>query len=136
MIPELHLRRGSARIDAWSEGTNVVRMQGVMREENVGAWLLPMVSEIHKAALREGFGEVVLDIRVLEYANAALWRCLVHWVKLVCQEQRKVYKLRVLCDCTRSWQQIGVPSLRPFSLDASGDERLILESEPPLADLS
>ncbi len=135
MIRELHLLRGTARVDAWSHGSNVVRMQGVMREENVGVWLLPMVSEIHNAALREGLREVVLDIRVLEYANAALWRCLVHWVKLVRQE-RRAYKLRVLCDSTRSWQQIGVPSLRTFCLGAGGDERLILETEGPPTDPS
>jgi hypothetical protein len=126
MLDERRVAQRAAQVEVWPAASNIVRMSGVMRESNISLWLLPLIDQIHSKALQSGFEEVVLDIRALEYANAALWRCLVHWVKRVCQSATVTYKLRILSDPSRSWQQIGVPTLRAFSLDTSGTERLIL----------
>ena len=125
------VKRGSARIEVWLHNSNLIRIEGVMREMGVGDWMLPLIDEIHTTARVERLAEVVLDIRDLEYANAAVWRCLVHWVKRVRQQDDAAYKLRVVSNPGCSWQRIGVPSLRAFSMDGSGAERLILESSGP-----
>jgi hypothetical protein len=126
LAPRL-VERGSARIDVWAEARNVVRIHGVMREPAVGDWLLPLIDEIHGTARAEHLQEIVLDIQELEYANAAVWRCLVHWVRRVRQQGAAPYSLRIVSNPECSWQRIGVPSLRPFSLDTNGAPRLILE---------
>jgi hypothetical protein len=121
----------TAHVEVWAGATNTVRMVGVMREANIATWLLPLIDEIHTTATEARFEEVVLDIRPLEYANAALWRCLVHWVKRVCHEGSSTYKLRIVSDPKRYWQQIGVPTLCAFSIDPSGVDRLILGRNVP-----
>ena len=123
------VKQGAARVDVWLNGSSLVRIRGVMRELKVSSWLLPLIDEIHATARAQHLAEVVLDIRALEYANAALWRCLVHWVKRVRQQVEEPYRLRIVSNPGCSWQRIGVPSLRPFSVDDSGAERIVLEAK-------
>jgi len=124
------VERGSARIALWVQESNLIRIQGVIREAHVSSWMLPLIEEIHTAARSECLTEVVLDLRALDYANAAVWRCLVHWVKRVRQQEAAAYKLRVVSNQDCAWQRIGIPSLRAFSIDNTGLERLILEGQP------
>jgi hypothetical protein len=121
------LVRGTARVHLWG-GTyeNVIRMEGVIREANVDQWLKPLFEEIHEAAVRLKLRELVLDIRPLEYANAAVWRCLVQWIKQM-RQLLQAYRLIIVTDPKRSWQKVGAPALRAFSLDGNGIERLIVQ---------
>jgi hypothetical protein len=131
-LPERRvLVHGSARVFLWTGARhNVVRMEGIIREENVGDWLAPLIDEMHGTADRARMEEVTLDIRRLEYANAAFWRCLVQWLKRI-REDTNGYDLRITSDPNRAWQHLGVPILRVFSLDATGVERLVLDMEAP-----
>lgn len=118
--------RSTVRVDVWAAPGNVVRMTGVMREPDVGSWLVPLIEEIHAGALEAKLDEVVLDIRTLEYANAALWRCLVLWLKRI-RDASETYRLRLISNPVHRWQSVGVPALKVFGLDAQGTERLIVE---------
>jgi hypothetical protein len=121
---------GSVQVHLWTGVTgNTVLLSGVMRELEVGAWLRPLLEDIHEVAVEHSMKEVVLDIRRLEYANAALWKCLVAWLKRIHQPGTK-YNLRVISDPSQSWQRIGIPTLRVFGTDSQGVERLVVEELP------
>jgi hypothetical protein len=100
-----------------------VRISGVLREIDTDEWLSPLFLEIHAEAVGAELPEVVLDLRELSYANAALWKCIVGWLKLLRRDTRGAYALRVLSDTRHRWQQLGLPALGVF-----GAERLILQS--------
>jgi hypothetical protein len=112
--------RGGAEISLATGGTTL-RIAGSLREKDVGAWFEPLIQQIHAAATEHAVPEVVLDLRDLEYANAALWSCLVDWLRLIRREMRQTYKLR-LRSGPHGWQRIGVPTLIVFGVD-----RLIVE---------
>lgn len=121
--PPLELERGSARVFVNKGDGAGVRIEGVLREENVAAWFHPLIEDVHRAAVEAGLAEVVLDIRGLEYANASVWSCLVQWLRLLRQDARARYTLRVLSEPTYRWQNVGMSALRVF-----GADRLVVES--------
>jgi hypothetical protein len=103
----------------------VVRMAGVMREAEVSSWFNPIIDELHEEAVRARVPEVVLDLRALEYANAALWKCLVVWLKKARDERDPGYSVRILTEPSYQWQQVGMSALRVF-----GGDRLVVERGP------
>jgi hypothetical protein len=94
---------------------NVVVLEGVLREQDPAMWLGPIIDDIHRCATREGLRQVVLDLRGLTYANAAAWKCIVYWVRLLKEPSDKPYKLSILADEKHRWQQVGMTTLRVFS---------------------
>jgi hypothetical protein len=106
-----------------SVASQTVRISGVLREMQTDEWLSPLLNDVHEQAVAAGLPEVVLDLRDLSYANAALWKCIVDWLKLLRRDTRGSYSLRVRSDPRHRWQQLGLPALGVF-----GAERLILES--------
>lgn len=119
----------SVRVHMWVGSGNVIRLTGVMREPNVGTWLAPLIDEIDRVAIEQRMREVVLDIRGLAYANVALWRCLVLWLKRIRTRPDAHYNVRLISDSGHRWQQIGVPTLRVFGKDSRGTDRLIIQEQ-------
>jgi hypothetical protein len=109
--------RGAVQVRIWEQGHNIVALVGVISEPDVARWLQPLLEDIHQAALVRGLDEVILDIRNLEYANAALWKCLVVWLKRIREPRERIYGLRLRANDQHRWQQIGVPTLRIFGAD-------------------
>jgi hypothetical protein len=109
--------RGPLRVAAPKDSYNVVALEGVLREQDPAAWLCPLIDEIHARATRERFKEVVLDLRPLEYANAAAWKCIVYWVRLLKETSDSPYRLRIYADDKHRWQQVGMSALRVFGQD-------------------
>lgn len=103
-------------------GHAAVVMEGVVSEPDVASWLMPLIGEVHREAVRIHESEVVLDLRKLEYANAALWKCIVSWLKMLKEDASAHYSLRIVPDATHRWQEVGLPMLRVF-----GGNRVILE---------
>jgi hypothetical protein len=125
---ELHR---SERVEVSRFGHNAVRFVGTIREPDVGAWLHPLIEQVHRAAVADQLPEVVLDIRELQYANASFWRCIVLWLKRIGEGTDGSYVLRIRSDATYQWQKVGVPALHAFALDVQGRERLIVEGIGP-----
>jgi len=125
------IERPTATVHLWGgPAKNVVHMVGVIREANAEAWLTPLLSDIHTTALARGLKEVELDIRALEYANAALWRSLVVWIKQI-RERPGTYNLRVTWDPGRRWQEIALSTLRVFGFDSKTGVRVMIEGLDP-----
>jgi hypothetical protein len=95
--------------------------RGVLRDADVGKWLQPIIDRVHADALLRGTNEITVDICDVEYANASAWKCFVYWLRLLSDDKNASYRLRLVCDKRRHWQNVGVPFLRVF-----GSERLSL----------
>ncbi|HZS40075.1 MAG TPA: hypothetical protein VFF06_24765 [Polyangia bacterium] len=108
------IERGPLRVFARAGSHNVVAFEGVLREQDPAAWLCPLIDTIHARATDEHFKEVVLDLRRLEYANAAAWKCIVYWVQLLKDGGESSYHLRIYSDDKHRWQHIGMTALRVF----------------------
>jgi hypothetical protein len=67
------VRRPTALVSITSQ---TVRISGVLREIDTDEWLSPLLSDVHEQAVAHALPEVVLDLRDLTYANAALWKCI------------------------------------------------------------
>jgi hypothetical protein len=87
--------------------------KGVIREADPASWLGPLVDELHGAALRTQVESVEVDLRELEYANAAAWKCFVYWLKRMADDNAR-YRLHFLCEESHRWQQVGMSTLRVF----------------------
>ena len=98
---------------------NTIVFEGVLREPNPTEWLCPLIDEIHRQANARELKEIVLDLRPLEYANAAAWKCIVYWVRLLKDPSPSPYKLHLMADEKHRWQQVGMTALRVF-----GEKRL------------
>jgi hypothetical protein len=107
------LERGPLRVFSSDQTPNGLVMEGVLREPDPAAWLCPLIDSVHTRAARDGLAEVVLDLRALEYANAAAWKCIVYWVRLLGDGSK--YRLRILTDQKHRWQQVGMTALRVFA---------------------
>lgn len=103
-------------------GTNTLVFQGVFREEDVNSWFSPLVDEVHARAVKHDLLEVVVDLRHLEYANAATWKCFLYWVQRLLGDVKAQYKIRVRGNSEHHWQRVGFPALVAF-----GKQRLVVE---------
>jgi hypothetical protein len=113
------LERGPLRLFTPPGTSNVIMIEGVLRELDPAQWLTPLIDDIHKQATRARSSEVVLDLRGLAYANAAAWKCIVYWVRLLKEATDAPYRLCILAEEKHRWQQVGMTALRVF-----GEERL------------
>lgn len=101
---------------------NALVFRGVLREADIHVWLSTLVDEVHERAVVRRLPEVIVDLRQLEYANAAAWKCFVYWIQKLDGESRGKYTLRIRGNAGHSWQGVGIRALLPFS-----PERLVVE---------
>jgi hypothetical protein len=109
--------RDGAQVVVGARGQDRVALRGVLREPEVGAWLGPLFRKVHDAAVAAQVARVALDLRDLEYGNAAVWKCLVFWLKLAREDAQARYKLVILTARKHRWQEIGMSALRVFGGD-------------------
>jgi hypothetical protein len=110
------IEHGPLRIFTPREAPATVVLDGVIRDPDPASWFCPVIDQIHRRAVEDKPSVVTIDLRQLEHANAAAWKCFVYWVKLMADAS---YKLRILSDERHKWQQVGMSALRVF-----GGERL------------
>ncbi len=113
LVPQ-RIERGPLSIYTPNDKPDRVVLEGVIRDPDPAAWFCPLVDQIHQRALESQTEEVTLDMRKLEHANAAAWKCFVYWVRLM---SGATYKLRILSDDKHRWQQVGMSALRIFGGD-------------------
>ena len=111
-LPHRLLVGTAVKVQIGENGSNIVKLEGVLRDPDVPKWLSLAISDIHSAAVARLLSEVVLDIHDLEYANATAWRCLMGWLHLIHSDPFARYKLRVISESSYHWQQIGVRTMR------------------------
>lgn len=116
-LPLLRLDRILVRVAVGVDVDDRVTIEGIMREPDAEAWLCPLLLQVHQAAVERRVGEVVLDLRRLGYANAALWKCLVYWLRLMRHEHVARYGMRVLTKPGCRWQRVGAEALGKLSAD-------------------
>jgi hypothetical protein len=114
--------RGGADVTLDVDAGVMLRISGSLREANVGEWLMPLIDQIHADSMAAGTSEVIVDIRHLVYANAAMWTCLVGWLRILRRDKQARYNLRIRSEPGYRWQQVGIPMLVVF-----GADRLIVE---------
>jgi hypothetical protein len=93
-----------------------VAFRGIIREPDPASWLVPLIEEMHAAARHSELATVQVDLRELEYANAAAWKCFVFWLKRMADD-RVSYRLHFLCNESHRWQSVGMSTLRVFGGD-------------------
>lgn len=121
-LPAQDIHRDNVRVIVADEGPNVVLLTGVLRQVDDRDWLAQLIGEWHEAAVAAECPEIVLDLRELEYANSAVWKCLTNWVRLIHRDQRAVYCLRIRARAGAHWQQLGLSALQLV-----GGPRVILQ---------
>jgi hypothetical protein len=94
MLDYLRFVRGGAEITVGAAGGNSIAFTGTLREVSVGEWLNPLIQKVHAQAIGRGMSEIVVDIRELVYANAAMWTCLVGWLRMLRSDPGATYNLR------------------------------------------
>jgi hypothetical protein len=107
------VQRGALQVTPSLSGA---AFKGVIREADPESWLGPLVDELHGAALSARVETVEVDLRELQYANAAAWKCFVYWLKRMTDDNAQ-YRLHFLCDDAHRWQQVGMSTLRVFGGD-------------------
>lgn len=122
-LASLRQRIGSATIEVGVHPGNIVRLQGVLREQAHQRDLPAVLEAVHLDAVRLGVHEIVLDLRELSYASADFWRSLVLWLRWMQAPPVARYKLRILANPSHNWQSIGMSTLSVF-----GGKHLAVES--------
>lgn len=108
--------RGGAHILVAEEGTTI-RISGVLRDADAESWIWPIFESVHRTACSRGATEVVLDLRSLEYANAAAWRCIVLWLRRLHVDESARYSLCIKSQPAFQWQRVAISSLLIFGKD-------------------
>lgn len=106
--------RGPLRVFSPRGVPDTVALAGVLREPDPESWLRPLMDDLHARANADGIATLTLDLRELQYANAAAWRCIVYWIRLV-REPSCRYRLRILGADKHTWQKVGMASLTVFT---------------------
>jgi len=106
-----NVERGALKIALNTDGA--VSFTGVIREADPAAWFVPLIDDLHAAAMRQKVGLVEVDLRALQYANAAAWKCFVLWLKRMADDKAP-YRIHFLCEEAHRWQQVGMSTLKVF----------------------
>jgi hypothetical protein len=74
--------------------------------------LTSYLEAIHRAALESSAGEVVVDLRALEFMSAACLRSMLAWMSEVQRDPR--YVARFVSDSKKPWQRRSLLGLASF----------------------
>jgi hypothetical protein len=105
------VQRGPLQIASTAGGAVVFK--GVIREPDPASWFGPLIDELHASAVRLELATVEVDLRALEYANAAAWKFFVYWLRRIADDHAR-YELHFLCEAAYRWQEVGMSTLRVF----------------------
>jgi hypothetical protein len=111
----LQTRAALITVGAGGEG-NVVHARGTLNEPDIETRLMHLFETVHDGATRQGLTEVVVDIRDVDYAGTGLWKAMVRWLRLM-NDAKAPYRLVVVGDRERNWQEIGMSMLRAFGVN-------------------
>jgi hypothetical protein len=122
-FPITFIARGKVRLAIGVDGGNLVRIEGTLSDEDSASWLNLVLAQVHEMTLEASLDEVVVDLRRVEHASAALWKCLLGWLRRVRESPEIQYRLRLRLR-QGSWQETGAAALAGV-----GAEQLVVEAE-------
>jgi hypothetical protein len=111
----------SATVDAFTGEANYdgktieARLSGIADMRSTGT-LDDLLGKVHSEAIRMAVGEVIVDLRNLEFMNSSCVLKFVTWLSKLEQSPTK-YKIRFLCTNRYHWQQRSLHALRAFATD-------------------
>jgi hypothetical protein len=70
------------------------------------------LEDLHRVAIEEEIGEVVFDVRALDFMSAACFRSMIAWVTLL--QRTPKYRARFVCDSRRRWLRRSLENLASF----------------------
>jgi hypothetical protein len=80
--------------------------------------LSSFLDRIHSSALEAKVGEVVIDMRALEFMNSSCFKTLVHWIGVLQEVAAdSQYKVRFVHDEKKHWQSRSLGALACFAVD-------------------
>jgi hypothetical protein len=94
---------------------NVIHARGTLNEPEIESRLMLLWEDVHQNAVRLGLNEVVIDLRDVDYAGTGLWKALVRWLRVM-NDTHSSYRLVVIGNKDRNWQQVGMSMLRAFGV--------------------
>lgn len=100
-------------------GPSAITIRLIGSAENESKILLDgFLKAIHEAALVDTVGEVVVDLRELEFMNSSCIKAFVSWIGNV-QEATPSgqYRMRFLSDAKKEWQGRSLAALACFAAD-------------------
>ena len=82
--------------------------------EGIATWLL----DLHGEAQKLGVGDVVVDMRDLEFMNSSCFKGFVSWITTMQEaEQARRYRVKFVSNPSLHWQRRSLPTLRCFATD-------------------
>jgi hypothetical protein len=97
---------------------DVIRMSGTITMRSPSQTLQPSLKKIHEAAVADGVGTLVVDVRKLTFVNSSSMRLFVDWtVWLKDLPADKRYKLAFSTDGGVTWQRKSFPVIRSLAPD-------------------
>jgi hypothetical protein len=76
------------------------------------------LGRLHTAAIGGKIGEVVIDMRALEFMNSSCFKTFVAWIgQLQEEEPGAQYKVRFVSDEKKHWQSRSLGALACFAVD-------------------
>jgi len=77
-----------------------------------------LLARIHAAAVTNKTGEVVIDLRQLEFMNSSCFKSFVTWINDIQElEPTSQYKVKFLSNPNLHWQKRSLHSLRCFAVE-------------------
>ena len=107
--PPETIKREGLTASIVKDGEVVVRLEGVLREQNPEEWLLPLFHQVTSFVVEGGRTQVQLDVRDLAFMNAGGFRALVGWLN---ELKGRECTLCILFNPEHLWQRVGVSSLK------------------------
>jgi hypothetical protein len=100
-------------------GTSTITMRLVgSAETDAKSALDVLLKGIHEAAIAAKVGEVVVDLRELEFMNSSCIKAFVSWIGAIQDgPASSQYQLRILSDSKRRWQDRSLAALACFAAD-------------------
>ena len=111
----LQTRTALITVGSGVEG-NVIHARGTLNEPDIETRLMGLFESAHEGAMRHGMVEVIVDLREVDYAGTGLWKALVRWLRTM-NDSRATYRLVVIGERSRNWQEIGMSMLRAFGVN-------------------
>lgn len=88
----------------------LLQLSGVLREQDVDDWLNPFLQLVEKR-IKEVGHSLTIDVRDLEYMNAASFRTVASWIKELTRHDDCSY-VEIRTNSKHRWQVTGVHAIK------------------------
>ena len=76
-----------------------------------------LLTRVHTEARRLAVGEVIVDLRQLEFMNSSCFKAFVTWISMMQDEADRRYRVTFLSNPAMRWQRRSLQALSCFAAD-------------------